>query len=50
MTCAFPKEFTIDWIFAAGQTRFSYYLRDKTPQTAKISDHPIVIARAHLQD
>ena len=50
MTCAYPKQSTIDWIFAAGQTRFSYYLRDTSPQKAKISDHPIVIARAHLQD
>ena len=49
-SCAYPRESTIDWIFAAGQTRFSYYLRDKYPQTAKISDHPIVITRAHLQD
>jgi endonuclease/exonuclease/phosphatase family metal-dependent hydrolase len=50
MTCAYPKQTTIDWIFAAGQTRFSYYLRDTYPQKARISDHPIVITRAHLQD
>ncbi len=50
VTCRYPRETTIDWIFAAGQTRFSYYLRDKTPQSTRISDHPIVIARAHLQN
>ncbi len=50
VTCRYPRESTIDWIFAAGQTRFSYYLRDKTPQSTRISDHPIVIGRAHLQD
>jgi len=50
VTCRYPRESTIDWIFAAGQTRFSYYLRDKTPQTTRISDHPIVIGRAHLQN
>jgi hypothetical protein len=50
VTCKYPRETTIDWIFAAGQTRFSYYLRDKSPQTSKISDHPIVITRAHLQN
>jgi endonuclease/exonuclease/phosphatase family metal-dependent hydrolase len=49
-TCAYPKQNSIDWIFAAGQTRFSYFLRDTSTQSAKISDHPIVIARAHLQN
>ena len=35
MTCALPAgRRSIDWIFAAGQARFSYYLRDKYPQTA----------------
>ena len=50
MTCAYPGENTIDWIFAAGQVRFSYYLRNKYPQTVRLSDHPLVTARAHLQD
>jgi endonuclease/exonuclease/phosphatase family metal-dependent hydrolase len=49
-TCRYPRETTIDWIFAAGQTRFSYYLRDKLPQSSRISDHPLVITRAHLQN
>jgi hypothetical protein len=48
--CLYPKQTSIDWIFAAGQTRFSYFLRDTSPQTAKISDHPIIITRAHLQN
>ena len=50
MTCSYPSQSSIDWIFAAGQARFSYFLRDKTPQTAGISDHPVVIARTHLQN
>ncbi len=50
MVCRYPKQTSIDWIFAAGQARFSYFSRDKTPQTAKISDHPVVIARTHLQN
>lgn len=50
MTCAYPRESTIDWIFAAGQVRFSYYNRDMYPKNAKISDHPLVYAKAHLQD
>ncbi len=50
VTCKYPRESSIDWIFAAGQTRFSYYLRDKYPQSSRISDHPLVITRAHLQN
>ena len=50
MTCVYPKPSSIDWIFAAGQVRFSSFGRDTYPQAARISDHPIVQARAHLQD
>ena len=49
-TCVYPKPSSIDWIFAAGQVRFSSFGRDTYPQRARISDHPIVQARAHLQD
>ncbi|HET7349380.1 MAG TPA: peptidoglycan DD-metalloendopeptidase family protein [Marmoricola sp.] len=49
-TCRYPRQTSIDWIFAAGQTRFSYFLRDNYPKTARIADHPLVIARAHLQN
>ncbi len=49
MTCAYPKQGSIDWIYAAGPTRFSWFMRDKTPQQTAISDHPIVVAQAHLQ-
>ena len=48
--CAYPKPSSIDWIFAAGQTRFTSFDRDTYPQQARISDHPIVVARAYLQD
>lgn len=48
-TCAYPRESSIDWIFAAGQTRFSSFARDKATQTAGVSDHPMIIGRAHLQ-
>ena len=50
MTCVYPRQTSIDWIFAAGQARFSYYLRDTYSQQANISDHPVVRARAHLQN
>ncbi len=49
-TCAYPRESSIDWIFAAGQARFSSFARDTAAQTARVSDHPMVIARAHLQN
>ena len=49
-SCAYPRESSIDWIFAAGQTRFTTFLRDKYTQDKRISDHPAIIARAHLQD
>jgi endonuclease/exonuclease/phosphatase family metal-dependent hydrolase len=49
-SCVYPKQTSIDWIFAAGQARFSSYLRDTYSQRANISDHPIVQARAHLQN
>ncbi|MCW2848792.1 MAG: hypothetical protein JWR90_2766 [Marmoricola sp.] len=48
-TCAYPKQSSIDWIFAAGQARFSYFQRDMSPQNARITDHPIVITKAHIQ-
>ncbi len=48
--CAYPKQSSIDWIFAAGQARFSYFQRDMSTQTGRISDHPIVIAETHLQN
>ncbi len=49
-TCNYPRQTSIDWIFAAGQTRFSSFVRDTSPQSQLISDHPIVVTRAHLQN
>jgi endonuclease/exonuclease/phosphatase family metal-dependent hydrolase len=48
--CAYPSPSSIDWIFAAGQARFSYFARDTYPQRVNISDHPFVVTRAHLQN
>jgi endonuclease/exonuclease/phosphatase family metal-dependent hydrolase len=50
MTCAYPAQTSIDWIFAAGQARFSSFVRDKSTQANRLSDHPIVQTTAHLQD
>jgi hypothetical protein len=50
MGCAYPKQSSIDWIFAAGQARFSSFTYDRYSKDAKISDHPMILARAHLQN
>jgi endonuclease/exonuclease/phosphatase family metal-dependent hydrolase len=50
MSCAMPKSNGIDWIFAAGPARFTRYARDWKPKTMKLTDHPIVWARAHLSE
>ncbi|MGY2873434.1 endonuclease/exonuclease/phosphatase family metal-dependent hydrolase [Marmoricola sp. URHA0025 HA25] len=49
-SCAMPTSNGIDWIFAAGQARFTRYARDWKPKTLRLTDHPIVWARAHLAD
>jgi endonuclease/exonuclease/phosphatase family metal-dependent hydrolase len=49
MACAYPGGKSIDWMFAAGPTRFSWYLRDTSPQAGRLSDHPLLLARAHLR-
>ncbi|MFL6158906.1 MAG: peptidoglycan DD-metalloendopeptidase family protein [Marmoricola sp.] len=50
MTCTPPRKIWIDWVFAAGPARFTSYVRDTTPQTQHISDHPIILTRAHLSE
>ena len=50
IACRYPRQGSIDWIFAAGQVRFSSFGRDTYPQRVRISDHPIVQTRAHLQN
>jgi endonuclease/exonuclease/phosphatase family metal-dependent hydrolase len=50
VSCAPPPSLGIDWIFAAGQTRFTRYARDWKPKDMRLTDHPIVWARAHLAD
>ncbi|MEO7351440.1 MAG: endonuclease/exonuclease/phosphatase family protein, partial [Marmoricola sp.] len=49
-TCVYPRQNSIDWIFAAGQARFSSFTHDKYSQTARVSDHPMVFGRTHLKD
>ena len=50
-SCAYPKQSSIDWIFAAGQARFSYFLRDtyaQRRQHQRPPDHPGQGAPAEL--
>jgi endonuclease/exonuclease/phosphatase family metal-dependent hydrolase len=49
-TCAPPPSLGIDWVFAAGQARFTRYARDWKPKDLRLTDHPIVWTRAHLAD
>ena len=49
-TCAAPKSLGIDWIYAAGGARFTRYARDWKPKNMRLTDHPIVWARAHLSE
>jgi endonuclease/exonuclease/phosphatase family metal-dependent hydrolase len=51
MTCAYPpKYYWVDWIFAAGQARFTSLGVDTSTKPKRISDHPLVVARTHLAD
>lgn len=47
-TCALPSVLWIDWVFAAGQARFTSYLRDFAPKDQGISDHPIIVTKTYL--
>ncbi|MBD8868207.1 peptidoglycan DD-metalloendopeptidase family protein [Nocardioides donggukensis] len=48
--CAMPKYYWVDWIFAAGQARFTTLSVDTSMKPKQITDHPLVLARTHLAD
>jgi endonuclease/exonuclease/phosphatase family metal-dependent hydrolase len=51
MECAYPpKYYWVDWIFAAGQARFTTLSVDTSTKPKRISDHPLVVSRTHLAD
>ena len=51
MECAYPpKYYWVDWIFAAGQARFTTLSVDTSTKPNRISDHPLVVSRTHLAD
>jgi endonuclease/exonuclease/phosphatase family metal-dependent hydrolase len=47
--CHPPARQQIDWIFGTAGAGFSGYQVSARPQTAHISDHPIVIAQANIR-
>ncbi|RYP81107.1 hypothetical protein EKO23_24055 [Nocardioides guangzhouensis] len=51
MQCAYPaRYYWVDWIFAAGQSRFTTLSVDTSTRAKRLSDHPLVVARTHLAD
>ena len=51
MECAYPpRYYWVDWIFAAGQARFTSLTVDTSTKPRRISDHPLVVSRTHLAD
>jgi endonuclease/exonuclease/phosphatase family metal-dependent hydrolase len=51
MTCRMPaKYYWVDWIFMAGQARSTLLTVDTSTVARRISDHPIVVTRAHIAD
>ena len=48
MNCSMPKKYGIDWVLAAGPARFSRFTYTWAPKNLRLTDHPIVMGRAHL--
>jgi endonuclease/exonuclease/phosphatase family metal-dependent hydrolase len=46
--CSPPSPMNVDWIFGSDIVDFTDYLRDDGPFVNRISDHPIIVARAML--
>ncbi len=46
--CLPPEPSRIDWILASEQVVFTDYLADRTPRVARTTDHPVVVATAHV--
>ncbi|MET3961118.1 hypothetical protein ABIE44_001052 [Marmoricola sp. OAE513] len=45
--CKMPKKASIDWVLVSG-ARFSSYLQDWSGKDKRLTDHPIIVSRAHL--
>ncbi len=48
--CAPPRRAGIDWIFGTRDIVFSEYLRHQDAQVRRITDHPVVVARATITE
>jgi hypothetical protein len=40
--CHLPRQTNVDWIFGSGSLDFSSFVTDRSTQTRRISDHPMV--------
>ena len=40
--CHLPRQMNVDWIFGSGNLDFSSFVTDRSSQTRRISDHPMV--------
>jgi endonuclease/exonuclease/phosphatase (EEP) superfamily protein YafD len=47
-TCVPPPHAGIDWIFGTSDVTFSDYAREEQPRLRRVTDHPVVIARATI--
>ncbi|WP_193606884.1 endonuclease/exonuclease/phosphatase family protein [Nocardioides lijunqiniae] len=46
--CVLPRRMEIDWIFGTRNLTFSHHVADRSTQDRKLSDHPLVSAKAVL--
>jgi endonuclease/exonuclease/phosphatase family metal-dependent hydrolase len=47
-SCRLPSRSGIDWIFGTRSTSFSDYTHDSSRLVRRTTDHPFVVARAHV--
>ena len=46
--CRYPRRNGIDWVLGTGDVRFAAWRKDGSTRSRRVSDHPIVVARATL--
>jgi endonuclease/exonuclease/phosphatase family metal-dependent hydrolase len=47
--CTPPRRNSIDWIFGTRDVAFARWVSDRTPLTAHVSDHPLVVVRVRMR-
>ncbi len=46
--CVTPYQASIDWVFGGGNVAFSSFIKDRSTREQGLSDHPMIITRAHF--